>query len=134
MTKTKKVVLLLVGAFLVGGLILFFYSFLVIYSGVKINCLKAQNEYKEDCVDSLIRLVKAEDKTLREKNSAVWALGQLADKKALSFLYELDKSIPEQGRCSYDGYLCKYEVRKAIKWCEGGNITGWMYKGRDEWR
>ena len=134
MTKTKKVVLLLVGALLVGGLILFFYSFLVIYSGVKTNCLKAQNEYKEDCVDSLMRLVKAENKTLREKNSAIWTLGQLADKKALPLLYELEKSLPEQGRCGYDKFLCKYEVEKAIKWCEKGNITNWMYRGRDEWR
>ena len=134
MTKTKRVVLILLEALLVGGLILFFYSFLVIYSGVKINCLKAQNEYKDDCVDSLMRLVKAENKTFREKNSAVWALGQLADKKALPLLYELEKSLPEQGRCGYDRYLCKYEVRKAIKWCEGGNITNWMYKGRQGWR
>lgn len=96
--------------------------------------MKAQNGYKEDCVGSLIKLVQSENKTFREKNSAIWALGQLADKEALPFLYELEKSLPEQEKCSYDSYLCKYEVQKAIKWCEKGNITSWMYRDRGNWR
>ncbi len=134
MNKTKRIILILGGAILVGGAILFLYGFVVIYRDVKANCLKAQNEYKEDCVDSLIALVKDEDKTLRERNSAVWVLGQLADKKALPLLYELEQSLSEQERCDHDKYLCKYEVKKAIKWCEDGNITNWMYKGRAGWR
>lgn len=112
-------------------LIIFSYSLYAIYKDVKANCLKAQDEYKVDCVGSLIKVVQSENKTFRQKNSAVWALGQLADKKALPFLYELNKSLTQQERCAYDGYLCKYEVQKAIRWCESGNVTSWMYRNRE---
>lgn len=110
-------------------LIIFSYSLYAIYKDVKANCLKAQDEYRSDCVGSLIKVVQSENKTFRQKNSAVWALGQLADKKTLPFLYELNKSLTQQERCDYDGYLCKYEVQKAIRWSESGNITSWMYRG-----
>lgn len=123
---------LLIAAF-VFGLLIFFYSFYVIYKGVKVACVKAKTEYQEECVDSLIKVVKAGDKTFRDKNHAVWALGQLADKKALPFLYELGDFLPKQERCSYDDFLCKYEVEKAIKWCERGNVTSWMYRNRENW-
>lgn len=72
--------------------------------------------------------------SFRARNSAVWALGQLADKKALPFLYELNKSLPEQKKCDYDESICKYEVQKAIAWCEKGNVTNWMYKNQANWR
>lgn len=104
-----------------------------IYKNVKNNCVLAKNKYKENCVDALIKFIKSDDETAREKNSAIWALGQLTDKAALPVLYDLDKSLPEQEKCSYDKYLCKYEVEKAIRWCEKGNITGWMYKNREAW-
>lgn len=113
-------------------LIIFSYSFYAIYKDVKANCLKAQNEYRNDCVNSLIKVIQSENKTFREKNSAIWALGQLANSKALPFLYEINKSLPEQERCSYDGYLCKYEVQKAIRWSESGNVTSWMYRNRED--
>jgi hypothetical protein len=94
----------------------------------------AQKDYKEDCVGSLIKYIQSDKHTFKERNSAIWALGQLADKNALPFLYDLNKSLPEQGKCHYQDYLCKYEVQKAIKWCKQGNITSWMYKNRANWR
>ncbi len=127
----KKVVFLSVVSIL--ALILFFYSFFRIYQGVKTACLKAQNEYQEDCAGSLIKYAQSGSNTFRARNSAIWALGQLADEQALPFLYELDKSLPEQEKCKHEDYLCKYEVQKAIKWCEKGNLTSWMYRGRNNW-
>lgn len=121
----KKTVILLTVFFL----IVFTASFIGIYNDVKNNCLKAKKTYNQDYVNSLIQTIQSDKTSVREKNSAVWTLGQLADKKALSFLYELDKETPGQDRCSYDNYLCKYEIKKAIKWCENGNVTSWMYKG-----
>lgn len=133
MNRTKKILLIsLVGFFLISVTI--FFLFWTIYHNVKANCLKAQREFGDDCVNSLLQLANSEDKTFRERNSAIWALGQLADKEALLFLYELEKALPEQEKCRSAQYLCKYEVQKAIKWCERGNITSWMYRNRENWR
>lgn len=103
-------------------------SFYRIYSGVKTNCLKAKEEFGGECQEALIKLIKAENHSFQERNSAVWALGQLADKKALLFLEDLNKSLPVQDKCRYKEYLCKYEIEKAIKWSREGNVTSWMYK------
>ncbi|HUW22278.1 MAG TPA: HEAT repeat domain-containing protein [Candidatus Bathyarchaeia archaeon] len=131
--NNKRITLSLILLLLIFPLIISIYSFLVIYESVKANCLKAQKEYQVDCVDALIKLVQSESKTVREKNLAIWSLGQLADEKALPLLYELNQSLPEQERCVYGSYLCKYEIQKAIKWCETGNVTNWMYKNRSNW-
>lgn len=114
-------------------LMLFIYSFFRIRGEVKTACLKAQAEYHEDCVNSLIEYIQSNNHTIRNRNSAVWALGQIADKKALPFLYGLNKTLPEQEKCSYDDCLSKYEIQKAIRWCEKENITNWIYKNRDNW-
>jgi len=129
----KKIILILVASVSIFAIILFFCSFMVIYQDVKDNCLEVQKEYGDDCVSSLIKLVQSENHTARSKNSAIWSLGQLADKKALPFLYELDKSLLPQEKCDLDKYLCKYEVQKAIKWFQKGNITSWMYGNRESW-
>jgi len=81
----------------------------------------------------LIELIKSENHSFKEKNNAVWALGQLADKQALSFLNDIVKTASDEKPCNPDKYLCRYEVEKAIKWCTQGNITSWMYKNRDSW-
>lgn len=128
MGKIKKLILVFLALLLIFFLAGVFLSFRTIYRGVKTNCQKARNEYGGDCVSSLLKSVQSEDKTIREKNSAVWALGQLADKRALPFLYELGKSLPEQKNCDRGQYLCKYEIQKAIEWCERGNVTSWMYE------
>lgn len=130
----KRIIFLSVISISILALILFFYSFFRIYKDVKAACLKAQNEYKEDCVGSLIKYIQSDNNTFRARNSAIWALGQLADEEALPFLYELEKSLPEQEKCSYEDYMCKYEVQKAIRWCEKGNVTNWMYRNRGNWR
>lgn len=123
----KKIVLISIVSIFAPSIIIFSYSFFAIYKNVKNTCMRARNEYHEDCTGSLIKLIQSDKSTLRQKSSAIWALGQLADKKALSLLYELDKSLPWQKKCPLDTCLSKYEVQKAIKWCEQGNITRWMY-------
>lgn len=121
----KKITIL----FIITIPIIVFIFLFVIYKDVRTNCIKATRQYGEDCIGSLTKIIQSDKTSFREKNSAVWTLSQLADKKALPFLYELDKATPEQDRCSYDKYLCKYEIKKAIKWCEKGNVTSWIYKG-----
>ena len=128
----KKIFLIIFTGFLVA-FVLFVVSLFTIYSGVKKTCLQARKEYQEDCLSSLIKVVESDNHSFREKNSAIWALGQIADSKALPFLFELEKTLPEQERCSYDRFICRHEVEKAIKWCTQGNITNWMYSQREQW-
>jgi len=133
MFKKKRNLFIFLVAPLIIGLAIIFYTFFVIYQGVKNNCLEAQKEFNKDCVSSLMAVVKSEKASFRVKNSAVWTLGQLADKKALPFLTELNQSSPKQEKCKLDQNICKYEVEKAVKWCNEGNLTNWMYKDRENW-
>lgn len=127
----KRTFLFITTSFLALLMILFSYSFLVIYTKVKITCVNAQKEYKENCVNSLTKLVQSDKKTFREKNTAIWALGQLADQHALPTLRSFyTGNIPSKE--SLDKTISQYELKKAIQWCEKGNITSWMYKNFKE--
>lgn len=129
MKKIKLTFIFVITIFLIS----FVVSLIRIHSCVKSICIKAKNEYKRDCVVSLIEYIKSGNHTYREKNRAIWALGQIADKKALPFLTELNNSIPKQKKCVHDNSLCKHEIEKATKWCTKGNITKWMYRNRENW-
>jgi len=129
----KKIILISTISVFTLALIFFLYSLFVIYKDVKVACLKAQKEYKENCVNSLTRLVQSNEKTFRERNTAIWALGQLADSQALPVLNSYYTGIvpPKE---AFDKALSQYELKKAIKWCEQGNATSWMYRNRESWR
>ena len=109
------------------------FTFSVIYKDVKAISVKAKEEYKQDCVHSLIALFNSSSHSDKEENLAIYALGQIADKEALPFLQDLEKKYSCPGKTKYQDSRC-YEIKKAIKWCTKGNITNWMYKGRDEWQ
>ena len=94
-------------------------SFLIGFN-VKKECQRAQQEYSGDCVEALSSFVEDEKHSLKERNSAVWALGQLGDKRALPVLKKYYTGEP----CQHDKFLCQYELKKAIKLAEGSfNIT-----------
>jgi len=128
----KKIILISTISVFTLALIFFLYSLFVIYKDVKISCLKAQKEYKENCVNSLTRLVQSNEKTFRERNTAIWVLGQLADSQALPVLNSYYTGIVPSKE-ALDKSLSQYELKKAIKWCEQGNITSWMYRNRESW-
>lgn len=132
--QKKKKVIIFLSLLLIIFLITLSLTFWKIYKGVKTICIKAKEEYHYNCTNSLISLIQSEDKSFKEKNSAIWALGQIADSKTLPFLYRLREELPNQDKCNHNNFLCKYEIQKAIKWCEKGNLTHWMYQGRDEWK
>jgi len=65
-------------------------------------------------------------RSFREKNEAIWALGQLANKSSLPILRKhYTGKIPNKE--PYDKNISQYELKKAINWCEKGNLTSWMY-------
>lgn len=95
---------------------------------VKTQCQDAKSEYRGDCVDALLELVKDDDRGFRARNDAIWALGQLGDKRALPTLQRFySGNIPE--REPLDKTISQYELRKAISLTSGGkNITAIFWR------
>ncbi len=136
MKKTiVKIVLWVFGiivAILIIGTSILEYS---MYSSAKAITTEAKSEFKSDSIQSLINYINSPNHTLKEKNSAVWALGQFADKKAVPFLTKLSEELTgsDGEELSHNKYICRYEVDKALRWCKEGNILKFMYSNRDKW-
>jgi hypothetical protein len=123
LAKVKKVIVY-------GSLICFTFLFVVylwacfsIRAGIQDISAEATQLYPGDRVEALITYVKSENRSLRKRNLAVWALGQIGDKRALPVLNQFYTGGP----CDHDHYLCQGELQKAIKLCEGHfNATAWL--------
>ncbi|HEX38366.1 MAG TPA: hypothetical protein ENG70_05910 [Candidatus Cloacimonetes bacterium] len=129
--KLKKIIIILsiiVVFFIIFSIVVSYHA---IYTGVKRICVEAKQEYGQDCVNSLARFIKSDEHTIKKKTHAIWALGQLADARAITYLKEFQKKFD----CEDDSKKSKicYEILKALKWCEQGNATSWMYKNRSSW-
>jgi hypothetical protein len=96
---------------------------------VKSQCETAQSDYGGDCVGALVALVQDADRGYRNRNSAIWALGQLGDSRAQAALQELYTGIIPP-REPLDAGLSQYELRKAIDLTGGGQnplAAFWRY-------
>jgi len=113
-----------------GSLICFTFLFIVYLwacfdtrSSVKEISAEAMQQYPGDRIEALITYVKNENHSLRQRNRAVWALGQIGDQRALPVLTESYTGRP----CDHDNCLCQRELQKAIELCKGGlNATAWL--------
>lgn len=109
-------------------LAVFIISSLTIGSSVEDTCETAIKKYQGDCTKALTQTLKDEKNSYRERNSAIWALGQLGNKKALPVLqnYYTGK-IPEKE--PLDQTISQYELKKAIKLLEGGtNLSAFVWR------
>ncbi len=68
-----------------------------------------------DEIEALIMRMQLEDCRMKDRNMAVWALGRLADERALEALKQEYTGRP----CEHDKFLCQYELQKAICRCGG---------------
>ncbi len=114
------------------GVALFMFFFLVtiniIGQSVKEKCLLAKDKYGGDCVAALINYLDDENNSFESRNSAIWALGQLGDKRALPVLkkyytgYNGEKQKRDEG-------LAQLELKRAIGYMEGSpNITTFFWR------
>jgi len=80
-------------------------------------CATAQEAHPRpgDHVAALVAYVESPSHGLRQRNRAVWALGQACDERALPVL----KRFFTGGKCDHDRRLCQHELAKAIKLCRG---------------
>lgn len=102
------------------GVFILFFLVTTTWIGVDVRekCLVAQGRYdNEDCVESLILALKDEENSIRERNGAIWALGQLGDDRALPVIKEFYTGIIPD-REPYDETLSQYEMKKAINLLE----------------
>jgi len=111
-------------------LIFLFTTAILIGRGVRNNCKSAQNNYSGDCVGALIQLVENEENSYSARNSGIWALGQLGDKRALPILRDLyTGEIPP--REPIDKAISQYELKKAIKLARGDfNATAVIWRNK----
>ncbi len=84
-------------------------------SGVNEISQSAMAQFPGDRVEALVALVECESCSLHDRNHAVWALGQLKDKRALPVLHKYYIGRP----CDHEREICQYEIAKAIRWTEG---------------
>lgn len=109
-------------------LLVFIVSGLIIGRSVNQYCRAAQKDYNGDCVEALIVSLNNENNSFRIRNTSIWALGQIGDKRALPVLqkYYTGDVPPEE---SLDKGLSQYELEKAIKLASGGfNITAFLWR------
>ena len=128
----KKIDKNLIGYVIGIGILLFLFIFFItctqIGYDVKKECERAQNKYGGECVDALVSLI-ADESNQYGKNSAIWALGQLGDKKVLSFLesYDTGEKLPDHER--WDEGISQYELRKAIKLLKNNfNLSAFVWR------
>jgi hypothetical protein len=97
---------------------------------VKNQCQSAKREYSGDCVEALTKLLNDENKGFRDRNSAIWALGQLGDSRVLPVLQSYYAGNIT-AREPLDKSISQYELKKAINLTSGGfNITSFIWRNR----
>ncbi len=128
MQKTRKVtkIAALVLGVLVGLSVLALAALeLMIGWGVVSQSRNAAARFPGDRVQALIALGDCENCNMDDRNLAVWALGQLRDKRALPVLYKYRTGRP----CNHLRNIRQYEISKAIRWTEGNS-----YMAPQVWR
>ncbi|MEJ2615433.1 MAG: hypothetical protein P8Z35_10770 [Ignavibacteriaceae bacterium] len=76
----KKIKIIIGSSFAILILLLFIVTY-VVENQVQETCKKAVLVYPEDKVRALINVSKNESSCTKDKSMALWALGQLGDKK-----------------------------------------------------
>lgn len=113
---------------LVTLVFVFLVSVTIIGYGVKDTCQMAKDKYDKGCVDSLIALLDDPENDMRNRNSAVWALGQLGDDKSLEVLkkyHDGEDSFP----VDLSVKLSQLQLERAIGYMEGNpNITTFFWR------
>jgi hypothetical protein len=113
------------GALLVVALLTVSWA---IASGVREASDTAVKEYGGDSVSALMAFAASPSHSLRDRNRAVWALGQLGDARALALLERHYTGKP----CDHQSELCQQELKKAIHLCRGGlNLKAFAWRHGD---
>ena len=121
-----------IGYLAILGLSLFVMLFVVLSSwigyDVKNKCISAIDTYGGDCVEALSAQLLDESLDYGTRNSTIWALGEIGDRRALPVLESQYTGIIP-AREPWNASLSQYELQKAIKLAQGGfNMTHWAWR------
>lgn len=120
-----------VAALCLTGALLLLLSVHHISAQVRAACSEAASEFDGDCVEALAAYVESEHHTYQERNHAIWALGEIGDRRALPTLERLlgGELIDSPCDTSLGGSrsICRYSVEKAIELCRGLNIIRYVW-------
>ena len=125
--KTKKrkfriariiAIILLAGALLLGAMEVWIRLEANYYAN------SAVKKFRLGKIPSLVAMIGSSDYTLKQKNMAIWALGELKGKEALPELESLLTGRP----CNHQTEVCQYEVKKAIHKIKGTSRWSLNYK------
>jgi hypothetical protein len=118
---TAWIVTIFVGIAAAG---LFFVS-LAIGGGIHSYSRRAQSMFPGERVEALIAMVDCQNCILEDRNHAVWALGQLAEKRALPVLQKYYTGM----KCDHERFICQYELRKALNLAaKGHNPSAFLWR------
>jgi len=111
------------------GLILLAIAYLCISwrigAGVRSISEMALQEYPGNRVSALMALVESEEHSMRDRNRAIWALGQIGDPRSLPVLEKHYIGKPSDERSE----LSQYELKKAVALCKGAiNISALVWR------
>jgi hypothetical protein len=93
------------------------FAALMIGAGIKRSSQIAREHYTGDRITALIAMAGCESCNLSDRNHAVWALGMLADQRAVPVLGKYYNGKP----CNHLQNLCQYELRKALRLVRSGH-------------
>ncbi len=114
----KKLIFYFSGIVIVLVLFVFILGLNFIGYGVKEQCKIAQDRHDGDCVEALMQCVDDEDNGYYSRNSAIWALGQLGDERALPILKKYYTGYTGE-RTNRNTTLAQLELKRAIGYMEG---------------
>ena len=120
MKKTIKIILgLLFTIFIIIILIVTYY----VESQVQETCQMAMLIYPGDKIQALINVAKNQNACTKDRSRALWALGQLGDKKALPYLIENFSGIEETDICIYEAQFAIEKIQN-----ESFNLPGFLWR------
>lgn len=126
MTKRRIFIATAISLFVFTFLVIF--SFHSIYQNVSDISIEAKNEFGLDTVESLMAVIKSKRSSFKEKNNAIFALGQIGDKRALPILIQLDTDEIQEKPWDSSKYIVQYKVEKATEQVNSSfSLTRWMY-------
>lgn len=111
--KIIRVALIVAVVGTVTGLIVLRVSITRSIDGIGATALAATPD-APDRVAALMAFVADGEQPVRERDRAVWALGQLRDPRALPLL----RSYLDGGECQHGTSLCQRGLAKAVGLCE----------------
>ncbi len=105
--KIKKILAYAIPVSLIMIIAILILMFWNIYSPVKSLCQVAQAEFGGDCVEALLGYIESDNHSFKEKNHAIWAIGQFGDKRATPVLEKLYTGKACEKPCQTDRYICQ---------------------------